>query len=219
MAPLSSLTADHIGRMLPSFLRDSLRTVHREPQLPAHASHVSLHCQSVLMPLLFVHGDPAPSGVSIFLTMSFQGAIPVVCGASTWLAWDPAAQHDWELAPGFACPLFDTNFYSLNPIHFQLLPLIGKEKTTVYWFLSQGHNKGASHLLSYPSLWFCRKLAWAIWRSVDREFDHFHLEPKFYCQERSDEVCHHSLCSLQFLLSINCTSSCCKRTFPWLDIY
>lgn len=110
--------------MLPSFLRDSLWTVHREPQLQAHSPHT---CQpplpqSVLTPPIFVHG------VSIFLIMSFQGAIPVVCGASTWLAWVPAAQYDWELGPGFAYPLFDTNFYSLNPILFQLLPLIGKRR-------------------------------------------------------------------------------------------
>lgn len=158
--------------MLPSFLRDSLWTVHREPQLQAHSPHT---CQpplpqSVLTPPIFVHG------VSIFLIMSFQGAIPVVCGASTWLAWVPAAQYDWELGPGFAYPLFDTNFYSLNPILFRLLPLIGKKKTIAYCcFLSQVTARG---LLIYYLIHVCRKLAWAIWRSVDQEFDNFQLSPR-----------------------------------------
>lgn len=203
--------------MLPSFLRDSLRTVHREPQLQAHASPVSLHRHRVCwhhLSLFMVY--PAPSGVSIFLTMSFQRAIPVLCGASTWLTWDPAAQYDWELGPGFAYPLFDTDFCSLNPIHFQLLPLVGKKKSTAYCFLSQGHNKGASHVFSYPRLWFHH---WEdLWTRSLITFN-FHLESKFYCRERSDKVCDHSWCSLQFLLSINWTSSRRRSTFPWLGIY
>lgn len=168
--------------MLPSFLRDSLWTVHREPQLQAHSPHT---CQpplpqSVLTPPIFVHG------VSIFLIMSFQGAIPVVCGASTWLAWVPAAQYDWELGPGFAYPLFDTNFYSLNPILFRLLPLIGKKKTIAYCcFLSQATARG---LLIYCLIHVCGSAGnWPVpfgdlWTRSLTAFN-FHLEPKFYCQE------------------------------------
>lgn len=96
------------------------------------------------------------------------------------LGWPESQLHsmieNWVLALLIHC-LTQTSIH-LIPFFFGYYSYRKKEDYCLLLFSFTGHSKGASHLLSYPRLWFRRKLAWAIWRSVDQEFDNFQLSPR-----------------------------------------
>lgn len=90
--------------MLPSFLRDSLWTAHREPQLQAHSSHTcqSPLPQSVLTPLSFVHGISSSQWALHISDHVLPSREPFLWCVEHLLGWPESQLHsmveNWVLA-------------------------------------------------------------------------------------------------------------------------